>query len=474
MRITDCHHRRTAASPAALVILTFALLLCRPVGVRPAPAPAAALPPGVSGGFAAFWQAHDGAVLFGEPLTPETRQGALTVQWFERARLEWHADWPAGRQITLGRLGAALTRGRTFAGIAAFPSNSSHRYFAATGHSIQGAFLRFWQAEGGVPVFGYPISEELTEDGRTVQYFERARFESHPELSPAGFPVLPTALGALALGGAAGSALVVEPPVLQEGHTALVQVLAPPGATVVDGSFGGHALTFTCCLAPLTIGNSAPVPWAVAGVVSYQSPDTLPLHVTLRLADGSTHNLERTIAIPLFPYPTYRTIYNGPRTPASTRDTEHATIDAVFAGRSGPPRWSGPFVLPLHSAPDVTAPFGQRRAYNQEPPYEVHEGLDLGAPYGTPVYAPAPGRVVFARTLPLRGNAIIVDHGAGVFTLYAHLEAFRVHVGQEVAAGDLLGLVGATGNALGPHLHWEVHASGPAVQPQEWLSRVFP
>ena len=131
-------------------------------------------------------------------------------------------------------------------------------------------------------------------------------------------------------------------------------------------------------------------------------------------------------------------------------------------------------MVPLRRSLVINAPFGQRRAYNAEPPYETHEGVDYDAARGTPVYAPAAGTVVLARLLELRGNTLIVDHGAGVFTLYAHLSAFKVAVGQTVQRGDLIALVGSTGNALGPHLHWEVHVAGPAVEPQEWLDRGWP
>src|SRR5690349_23428950 len=132
------------------------LLLVLVVGAsRPAAARPAAAPP-VAARFAAFWAAHDGALLFGQPLTSDLAQGELIVQWFERARLEWHPTWPAGRQITLGRLGAELLGGQTLPPIAPFASHATHRYFPETGHSIQGEILRFWERHGGLPIFGYP------------------------------------------------------------------------------------------------------------------------------------------------------------------------------------------------------------------------------------------------------------------------------------------------------------------------------
>src|SRR5438105_4863865 len=134
----------------ARLIVALLVLLATGFGATPATAsPLAQTTPGLGGGFAAFWQQHDGALLFGAPLTGEIARPRLTVQYFERARLEWHPDWPAGSQITLGRLGAELLGTHTPPSIAPFPSNPSHRYFAATGHSAHGEILRFWEAEDG-------------------------------------------------------------------------------------------------------------------------------------------------------------------------------------------------------------------------------------------------------------------------------------------------------------------------------------
>jgi hypothetical protein len=453
---------------AACVALLLALALGgQAAAARPAPQAGA---PTLSGGFADFWRAHDGARLFGAPLTAERQAGGLVTQIFERARLEWHPDYPPGRQITLGRLGAEALDGRAFPPVAPFASNPGHRYFAATGHSVQGDILRFWDAAGGLPIFGLPLSEELVEDGHTVQYFERARLEHHPDL-PASDRVTVAPLGALAAPGATG--VVFEPSAVQEGRTVLIKVLPPAGATRESARLGDRALVWTCCL-PFTPGGARGFQWAVAGAPVYQGPDSLTLALTMRLPGGGAVTVTRSLLLLPGGYPTLREVYNGPRLAPALRDAEHATIAAVVAGQRGAPAWSGPFRPPLRGPLTVNSPFGQRRAYNQEPPYEVHTGVDLAASAGTPVYAPAAGRVVWAQPLRLRGNTVIIDHGAGVFTLYAHLSAYRVAAGQAVAPGDLIALVGSTGNALGPHLHWEVIAAGEAVLPQEWLARALP
>ncbi|NJN17584.1 MAG: vanomycin resistance protein VanB [Oscillochloris sp.] len=138
-----------------------------------------------------FFDANGGLAIFGYPLT-ELIVGAdgMAVQYFERARLEYHAAAPAGRRVLASRAGAILTADRTaepaFQWLAASP-DPARDFFPESGHTLGGAFRWFWQTRGGLAVFGYPISEEFYElnsaDGNSylVQYFERARFEYHPE-----------------------------------------------------------------------------------------------------------------------------------------------------------------------------------------------------------------------------------------------------------------------------------------------------
>lgn len=148
--------------------------------------------------FRAFFDAHGGLPMLGFPLTEVFMENGLPVQYFERARLEWHAE---NGLVLAGHLGRWAAQGRehepAFAPAAAMPEAS---FFAETAHNLGGQFRAFWQTRGGLDMFGFPISEELREinqqDGQSyiVQYFERARFEWHPEL-PAGQQVLLGHLG---------------------------------------------------------------------------------------------------------------------------------------------------------------------------------------------------------------------------------------------------------------------------------------
>jgi hypothetical protein len=114
--------------------------------------------------------------------------------------------------------------------------------------------------------------------------------------------------------------------------------------------------------------------------------------------------------------------------------------------------WDGKFRLPLK---DVTTGgnFGRRRILNGEA-RSPHAGVDFPALAGTPVFASQSGKVVLAEELYYSGNTVVIDHGYGIYTLYAHLSEIAVHAGDSVEAGEEIGKVGATGRVTGPHLHW--------------------
>jgi hypothetical protein len=147
----------------------------------------------LGGAFRTYWESHGGVTKLGYPISEEVVQqnpldGQMrTVQYFERAVLELHPE-NAGQadQVMLASVGLWVTQGHNFPRVEAFQNTVDDWYFPQTGHSVKQAFLRYWQQQGGLASFGYPISEELPEinplDGKvyTVQYFERARFEWHP------------------------------------------------------------------------------------------------------------------------------------------------------------------------------------------------------------------------------------------------------------------------------------------------------
>jgi murein DD-endopeptidase MepM/ murein hydrolase activator NlpD len=126
---------------------------------------------------------------------------------------------------------------------------------------------------------------------------------------------------------------------------------------------------------------------------------------------------------------------------------------------TGAPSAAG-FIWPVNGA--VTSGFGWRWG-------RMHEGIDIAAPTGTPIWAAAAGTVIHSGWLGGYGNLVVVDHGNGLATAYAHASAIFVGVGQSVEQGETVSLVGSTGNSSGPHLHFEVRVNGAAVDPLLYL-----
>ncbi|MDE3075950.1 MAG: VanW family protein [Chloroflexota bacterium] len=168
-----------------------------------APIPQGALPDGtavryfpetghsLSGNFKAFFDDHGGLDIFGFPRTEVVQENGFSVQYFQRARMEWH---PELNQVQLSLLGSMLTAGRTFPSAAPAADGPVLKYFPESGHTVHHAFLKYFNTRGGLDIFGYPISEEMMDGGFRVQYFQRARMEWHPEL-PAAYTVSLTLLG---------------------------------------------------------------------------------------------------------------------------------------------------------------------------------------------------------------------------------------------------------------------------------------
>jgi hypothetical protein len=149
-------------------------------------------------GFLAYWNKSGGLAIFGYPISPERQEvnpadgKTYWVQWFERNRFEWHPENRGTKyEIQLGLLGKQLTKGREnetpFKAVPAVPTTANLTYFAATGHTLRGNFKATWEKYGGLEQFGYPLTEDFAErnpeDNKvySVQWFERARFEYHPE-----------------------------------------------------------------------------------------------------------------------------------------------------------------------------------------------------------------------------------------------------------------------------------------------------
>lgn len=121
----------------------------------------------------------------------------------------------------------------------------------------------------------------------------------------------------------------------------------------------------------------------------------------------------------------------------------------------------------------LSSAFGLRRFFNGEE-RNPHSGLDFAAPAGTSIKAPAAGQVILTGDYFFNGNTVFVDHGQGLISMFCHLSAIDVKVGDEVARGEHVGKVGATGRATGPHLHWNVSLNNTRVDPSIFIGAFMP
>jgi len=143
-------------------------------------------------------------------------------------------------------------------------------------------------------------------------------------------------------------------------------------------------------------------------------------------------------------------------------DREAKELEVIWQNASPQRLWVKAFVAPA-AGPRGKA-FGLRGAFIDEAD-RIHSGVDIDAPAGAEVYASNTGKVVLAKELLLTGNTVILDHGLGLYTLYAHLSRIDVAVGDQAERAQVLGAVGATGRATGPHLHWGANIAGARVDP---------
>lgn len=249
---------------------------------------------------------------------------------------------------------------------------------------------------------------------------------------------------------------------IAQGETLLVQVTLDTTATLT-ADFETRPVALTT-----TDGRHY---WGLVGIHALSEIGVYSLAFRATLPDGTEAAVAQDVVVSAGDYATETIIPEPGRENLLAPDVikSEAQKLALIWNRVTPEKqWHGTFGYPV-TDPRITSNFGTRRSYGGGAVNGYHAGTDFGG-NGDPIYAPAAGTVVLAEKLNVRGNAVLIDHGLGVYSGYWHQSQSVVHVGDHVERGDLIGYIGNTGLVTGPHLHWEMRVGGIAVDPLQWVT----
>jgi murein DD-endopeptidase MepM/ murein hydrolase activator NlpD len=262
------------------------------------------------------------------------------------------------------------------------------------------------------------------------------------------------------------TALEVDAPGFVQGHT-VVLTLAAPDDLELGGDLVGNPLHFfsesegawvTLQGIPLEAGSGI-YSLTISGLLGGEAP--FAFSQPIRVQSGGFERFNLFVDDPA--------LLDPERSAA-----ESEQVREIMSALSSEKLWEGRWGWPHNLVNEVTSGFGEFRTYNGGLAESYHYGVDFGGGALLEIFAPAPGRVIFAGPLDIRGNATIIDHGWGIFTGYWHQQEIYVAEGDMVKPGEVIGIVGGTGRVKGPHLHWEVWANGVPIEPLDWLERAFP
>lgn len=264
-------------------------------------------------------------------------------------------------------------------------------------------------------------------------------------------------------------AIELSEPIIIQGRTLVIKIKLTEVAAL-SGNFEGQPLFFN--------DDGTGQFWSMVAIYTLAEPKVYPVSITATLPNGTQVTTSQSVTVIEGPYSLEDIELDDNRDklldPELTR-IELEKLNSLWSQVSPGPRWTGPFWYPVEaSSLRVTSSFGTRRSYNGSAEANFHSGADFGGDVGTPIYAPAAGRIVLAGKLTVRGNAVLIDHGLGLFSGYWHMSQIAVVEGQEVKPGDVIGYLGDTGLVTGPHLHWEMRLNEIAVEPFQWIQQSIP
>ncbi|RMQ33428.1 Peptidase, M23/M37 protein [Pseudomonas syringae pv. actinidiae] len=243
----------------------------------------------------------------------------------------------------------------------------------------------------------------------------------------------------------------------------------PGGVAVIDLGTGAQAPTATYQGKPVLVVKEQGTRWlAIVGIPLTVKPGTQQVTSggrTLNFKVGSKQYPEQHI--------TLKNKRQVNPNPEDNKRIEGELAEQIRAYRSFSPGTPSNLILDKPVNGPLSSKFGVRRFFNGEE-RNPHSGLDFAVPAGTPIKSPAAGKVILTGNYFFNGNTVFVDHGQGFISMFCHMSKIDVKVGDQVPRGGVVGKVGATGRATGPHMHWNVSLNDARVDPAIFIGAFQP
>lgn len=255
--------------------------------------------------------------------------------------------------------------------------------------------------------------------------------------------------------------------------TRLLNKPVPGGVAVVDLGNAAQAPTATYDGKPVLVVKEQGVRWlAIVGVPLTVKPGAQKL-----VAKEASGNRTLNFVVGNKKYPEQRITLKNQRqvnpNPDDLKRIDGELAEQLKAYRSFSPGTPSNLALDKPVAGPLSSKFGVRRFFNGEE-RNPHSGLDFAVPAGTPIKAPAAGKVILTGNYFFNGNTVFVDHGQGFISMFCHMSKIDVKVGDAVPRGGVVGRVGSTGRATGPHMHWNVSLNDARVDPAIFIGAFQP
>ncbi len=268
------------------------------------------------------------------------------------------------------------------------------------------------------------------------------------------------------------SKIEVDPLPVVQGHTVSVRIYTKEPA-IISGKLDDESLNFFQ-------DQSGGFYYSLTGISAIAAAGLVPLQLSGSFDNGESFLVEQNILLKSGGYRQEELTVEQTTIEQDVIDVENSQIQQIVSPVSPEMLWNGKFRFPVDGSLDndtigFSSYFGNRRSYNNGTFNGFHGGLDFRVVLMTfNIYATAPGRVVYAGPMSIRGNTTFIDHGQGIYTGYAHQSEIKVKVGDLVQTGQIIGLIGSTGRVTGPHLHWDIWVNGNQVDPFDWIENTYP